>query len=325
MIFRNRHLQRYLPPWLIIFLITILTIVGPCSTDMYLPGLMEIVEYFDTTEAILNITLYGFLFAQAVAILFLGAISDKYGRKPILLISIIVYIISSILCGFAPNITIFIILRLAQGAATGGLIVIATALIKDCFEEKLRDKVLTLTVVFSIIGPLFAPIIGAVLIEYVNWQSTLIAPGIITVAALIITLFLSESLPKKEKYTGSISSVLKRLPALCRHKAFTLFLLSMSILNLPFMTYLAISSYIYEGTFGISTTGYSIMLAANVVAGTIGMIILQHFGKKIGMRKEGMIILALVLASGILMLTLGHLNPLICLLCYLPCALGVIT
>lgn len=319
------HLQRYLPPWVIIVLIIILSVIGPCSTDMYLPGLMEIVDYFDTTEAILNITLYGFLFAQAIGILFLGAISDKYGRKPILLASIAIYVVSSILCGFVPDITLFIVLRLIQGAASGGLIVIATALVKDCFEEKIRQKVLTLTIAFSVLGPLFAPIIGAVLIEYVSWQSTLMFPGLITIAALIIGLFLCESLPKNEKYTGSIAGVLLRLPALCRHRAFTLFLVAMAVLTLPFMAYLAVSAYIYEGTFGLSPTGYSLMLAANVVIGTIGMLVLQRAGRKIGPRAEGAIILGLVLAGGILMLTLGHLGPMIFLLCFLPCAIGVIT
>lgn len=319
------HLQRYLPPWLIVVLIIILIIIGPCSTDMYLPGLMEIVAYFDTTEAILNITLYGFLLAQAIGILFLGAISDKYGRKPILLGSIIVYIISSVLCGFVPNITLFIILRMFQGVASGGLVVIATALVKDCFEERIRGKILTLTLAFSVLGPLFAPIIGAFLIENINWQSTLIFPGLITIVALAIALFMRESLPENEKYTGKISGVLMHLPALCRHRTFTLFLISMGILTLPFMTYLAISSYIYEGSFGLSPTEYSLMLGLNVVIGTIGMLVLQRAGRKIGMRAEGMIILGLVLASGILMLIFGHLGPIVFLLCFIPCAIGVIT
>lgn len=325
MAFRNMHLQRYLPPWVIIVLIIILSIVGPCSTDMYLPGLMEIVDYFDTPDAILNITLYGFLFTQALGILFLGAISDKYGRKPILLASIVVYIVSSILCGFVPDITLFIVLRLIQGAATGGLMVIATALVKDCFDEKARQKVLTITLAFSVLGPLFAPIIGAFLIEYVSWQSTLMFPGLITIAALAISLLLCESLPKNEKYTGSIAGVLLRLPALCRHRAFALFLFAMAIITLPFMAYLAVSAYIYEGSFGLSPTGYSLMLAANVVIGTIFMLLLQRAGKRIGMRTEGMVILGLVLASGILMLVFGHLNPFIFLLCFLPAAIAVIT
>lgn len=130
------HLVRFLPASLIIFIITLLSIIGPFSTDMYLPGLPEIVKYFNTTEAILNATLYGFVFTQALGILLLGPISDKYGRKPVLLGSIVVYIISSVLCGVCPNIAAFIICRLIQGFAAGGLMVISTALIKDCFQEK---------------------------------------------------------------------------------------------------------------------------------------------------------------------------------------------
>lgn len=325
MVLKNRHLQRYLPPWLIIALIIILSIIGPLSTDMYLPGLMMIVEEFATTEAILNITLYGFLFTQSLAILVLGPASDKYGRKPVLLASIVVYIVSSLLCGMAGTIELFIALRLIQGAATGGLMVIATALIKDCFAEAVRNRVLTMTMVFTIIGPLLAPIIGAQMIEYISWQSTLIAPGFVTVPALIIALFLCESRPEEDRLTGSIPQVIGHMFTLCRHRGFTLFLVSMGILTLPFMTYLAISSYIYTGTFGTTSTTYSLILAANIVIGTAGMLVLQLVGKKAGMRTEGRIILGLVLLSGILMVLFGHTGPLACLLCFTPCAIGVIT
>ena len=153
--------QKYLTKQVLIILIVILSIVAPFSTDMYLPGLPIIVEYFGTTDAILNMTLYGFMMFMAVGILILGPISDKYGRKPILLISLIAYTIISTLCAFSPNIWAFILLRILQGIAAGGMLVISTALIKDCFEASIRDRILTLTVVMGVVGPLLSPIVGA--------------------------------------------------------------------------------------------------------------------------------------------------------------------
>ena len=319
------RLVRYLPAPIIILLITLLSVIGPFSTDMYLPGLPEIVNYFQTTEAILNITLYGFVFTQAIGILFLGPVSDKYGRKPVLAASIIGYIISSICCGFCPNIATFIICRLIQGFAAGGLMVISTALVKDCFEETVRDKVLTIVMVFSVVGPMLSPILGSWLIDAVNWQATLVFPGFLMIAGLIIMLFLGESRPENEKLTGSIASVLKRLPALCKNKQFTFFLIAMSITALPFLAYLSVSSYIMIDGFGISMMAYSLFLAANVVIGTIAMVIIRKTVEKRSRRLIARLVIILTLASGVLMLAFGDTNPFIFIGCFIPSAIAAIT
>ncbi|HJJ39502.1 MAG TPA: MFS transporter, partial [Methanocorpusculum sp.] len=276
-------------------------------------------------EAILNATLYGFVFTQALGILFLGPISDKYGRKPVLLGSTLVYIASSILCGFCPNITTFIICRIIQGFAAGGLMVISTALVKDCFQEKVRDKVLTLVMVFAVIGPLLSPILGAWLISIVNWQATLIFPGLLMILGLILIPFLGESLPKNEKYTGSIASVLVHMGTLCKNKAFTYFLISMGIFSLPFLAYLSVSAYIMEDGFGLSQLGYSLFLGANVVIGTICMLIVQKCTKKTGPRSTAYVILVCCVLSGILMLVFGHINEFVFIGCFIPCAIAAIT
>lgn len=316
--------QKYLSGPLLIILITILSVIAPFSTDMYLPGLPEIVTYFGTTDAVLNMTLYGFMLFMALGILVLGPVSDKYGRKPVLMVTLAGYTIVSILCAFSGSVWLFIFLRVLQGIAAGGMIVISTALIKDCFEEKKRNKILTLTIVMSVIGPLASPIIGAYLIEAVNWQATLIFPALITIVSFVMGLFFSESLPCEEKFTGSVAGVLKRLPALCRNRSFTLFLLATSMFSPAFMCFLSVSSYIFVSGFGLSGTAYSYFLAFNVIAGTISMLLIQRITGFIGNRKTGFLFLALALISGALMLCFGHLNPYICLLCFIPCGAAVI-
>ena len=304
--------QKYLPAWAIVLLIVILTTIPPFSTDMYLPALPEMVTYFGTTDAILNMTLYGFMFFQAVAMLALGPISDKYGRKPVLAISIIIYIISSFFAAAAPTIELFILARMIQGASSGGMMVISIALIKDCFEEKVRNTVLTLSVVLGVIGPVASPVLGAYLIEAVNWQSTLAFPGVLTILCLIITLLFTESLPAEEKLSGSIPSVFKRMIGICRHKSFMAFLLSMGMFSLPFMAYLAVSSYIFVEGFGLAGTTYSYLLAANAVLGTVGMLILQRLTKGGSNKSMGVVVIILSLVSSLIMLSVGYLNPAVC-------------
>lgn len=304
--------QKYLPQWVIILLIVILSTIPPFSTDMFLPALPEMVQSFGTTEAVLNITLYGFMFFQAVFMLLLGPISDKYGRKPILTVSIIIYIITSLLASVAPTIETFILCRMIQGASSGGMMVISIALIKDCFEEKIRNTVLTLTVVLGVVGPVASPILGAYIIEAINWQSTLAFPGLLTIICLIITLLFSESLPAEEKLTGNLPSVYKRMAGVCRHKSFMTFLFAMGIFSLPFMAYLAVSSYIFVEGFGIAGTTYSYMLAVNAILGTLGMLLLQRLTKGRSNKTMGVIVIIFAFVSSFILLGAGHLNAAVC-------------
>jgi len=304
--------QKYLPSWVIILLIVILSTIPPFSTDMFLPALPDMVQHFGTTEAVLNITLYGFMFFQAGSMLLLGPISDKYGRKPILAISIIVYIITSLLASVAPTIETFILCRMIQGASSGGMMVISIALIKDCFEEKIRNTVLTLTVVLGVVGPVASPILGAYIIEAINWQSTLAFPGLLTIICLIITLLFTESLPAKEKLTGNLPSVYKRMAGVCRHKSFMTFLFAMGIFSLPFMAYLAVSSYIFVEGFEVAKTTYSYMLAVNAILGTLGMLLLQRLTKGGSNKTMGVIVIILAFVSSFVLLSVGHLNSAVC-------------
>lgn len=304
--------QKYLPQWVIILMIVILSTIPPFSTDMFLPALPEMVQSFGTTEAVLNITLYGFMFFQAVFMLLLGPISDKYGRKPILTVSIIIYIITSLLASVAPTIETFILCRMIQGASSGGMMVISIALIKDCFEERIRNTVLTLTVVLGVVGPVASPILGAYIIEAINWQSTLAFPGLLTIICLIITLLFSESLPAEEKLTGNLPSVYKRMAGVCRHKSFMTFLFAMGIFSLPFMAYLAVSSYIFVEGFGIAGTTYSYMLAVNAILGTLGMLLLQRLTKGRSNKTMGVIVIIFAFVSSFILLGAGHLIAAVC-------------
>ena len=304
--------QKYLPSWVIILLIVILSTIPPFSTEMFLPALPEMVKYFHTTEAVLNITLYGFMFFQAVSMLILGPISDKYGRKPILTLSIIVYIITSLLASVAPTIETFILCRMIQGASSGGMLVVSIALVKDCFEERIRNTIFTLTVVLGVIGPVASPILGAYLIEAVNWQSTLAFPGLLTIICLIITLLFSESLPAEEKLTGSLPSVFKRMVWVCRHKSFMTFLLAMGLFSMPFMAYLAVSSYIFVEGFGLAGTTYSYMLAINAILGTSGMLILQKLTKGGSNKSMGIVVIIMSLTSSFILLSVGYMNAAAC-------------
>lgn len=134
----------------------------------------------------------------------------------------------------------------------------------------------------------------------------------LTILCLIITLLFTESLPAEEKLSGSIPSVFKRMIGICRHKSFMAFLLSMGMFSLPFMAYLAVSSYIFVEGFGLAGTTYSYLLATNAVLGTVGMLILQRLTKGGSNKSMGVVVIILSLVSSLIMLSVGYLNPAVC-------------
>ena len=117
--------------------ITFMNMFIPLSTDMYLPALPEMGHYFMASNSLVSFSLTIFFFMFAVSMVLFGPLSDKYGRRPILLVGTAIYTLTSIVCALSPNIYVLILGRLFQGVGAGAVITVATALIKDCFRGRL--------------------------------------------------------------------------------------------------------------------------------------------------------------------------------------------
>ena len=163
------------------FLLTLLgmlTAFGPFVTDMYLPSLPSMGEYFKTTPSLVQLGLTASMIGLTAGQIFFGPLSDKYGRRSPLLAAMYLFIISTIGCIFAPTIEIFAILRLLQGIVGAGGIVISRSVATDMFTGKELAK--TLAIIGAING--VAPVIGGGLTEGIDWKGifwVLLALGII--------------------------------------------------------------------------------------------------------------------------------------------------
>ncbi len=252
----------------LIALILLLSIFGPLSTDMYLSGLPQMVIDLDTDEATLAMSLYMFMLVLSVCILFMGPLSDKYGRRRLLLITMGTYVLSNAACCFVENVWIFIALRMIQAFGSAGALVTAFALIKDCFEGKERSSVLAIVAILGILGPIMSPVIGTVLINGFGWHSTFAAPAIVAAICMLFGALLPSSLPV-ERLEGTILDSVKKLGDVVRDKGFTLFMLMICIFTASQLAYISVSSYIYQDGFGLSTTEYSLALGAACILGLI--------------------------------------------------------
>lgn len=250
----------------LVFLILVLSMFGPLSTDMYLSGLPQMVDDFDTTAATMNMSLYMFMLVLSFSILFMGPISDKYGRKEVLSITMAIYVASNLACYFTTDVRVFIALRMVQAFGGAGAMVSAFALIKDCFEGRERGKVLAIVSIIGILGPILSPVIGTVLINAFGWRSTFAAPALVAVVCMIMGFFLPPGLPV-ERLTGTIFQSVGKVAEVVRDKGFTVFMMMICIFTASQLAYIAVSSYIYQEKFGLTTTEYSLALGAACILG----------------------------------------------------------
>lgn len=310
--------QKYLGAKGLIVLIAVMNMFVPLSIDLYLPALPTIGTEFAATHLMVNLTLVSFFFFFAVGILLFGPVSDKYGRRKILLLGIVLYTLASGLCAFAGSIYSLIAYRIVQALGAGGMVAVSMAVVKDAFYGTTKNRVLALVQAMAVIAPMVAPVIGAFLLQFVSWRGTfgvLIAAGAVNLAA---SFFFEETLSESDRYKGSFWSTFGRLAVVGKNVGFTGVLTVFSLLAAPYMAYVAVSSYVYVQYFGLSEQVYSYFFAANSFFAVVGPFLYMKLIGIVSPRQftYGCFIFTVVAAAALL--TVGSISPWWFLIAFLP-------
>ena len=153
-----------------------------------------------------QLTLTTAMIGLAVGQLLLGPMSDKFGRKIPLIISLLIYIISTILLIFSPNIETMIVLRAVQGLSSAGSVVISRAIATDLYRGREMTRFFGLLMTINGIAPIISPILGSLLLEYIGWKGVFFFLAIIGIVVLLFCLRLKESLIIEKRLKGSVLS-----------------------------------------------------------------------------------------------------------------------
>ncbi|MBY6276244.1 MFS transporter [Symbiobacterium thermophilum] len=306
----------------LIALITVLNMTAPLSTDMYLPSFPTMMDEFGVTAGVLNLTLVGFFFFFAVGMLVFGPFSDRYGRKPVLVAGLGLYLAASLACAGAGSIWQLILFRVLQALGAGCMVSVSTALVKDCFDGRMRGTILATIQSMSVIAPMLAPIIGAFIVQYATWRTTFLVLAGISLCSLTAALLLQEPLPPGARLRGPILGSLGRLFVVARNPSFTSLLLVVALIPAGFMAYISVSSYIYQGFFGLSETAYSLFFATNAGVSVLGPLTYIAINRKVPSRLIITGALGLALCGGLAVLLLGRTAPLAFLLSFIPYSFG---
>ncbi|MGB3069118.1 MAG: multidrug effflux MFS transporter [Ottowia sp.] len=159
------------PRWAMAVLLAVLGMLGPFSIDTYIPAFSAIAKSLNATPIEMQQTLSAYLFGFAFMNLFHGALSDSFGRRPVILWGLAVFTLASLGCALSQSVGQLIFFRALQGLSTGAGIVVSRAVIRDMYPPSEAQRVMSQVTIFFGVAPALAPVVGGVLAEAVSWHA----------------------------------------------------------------------------------------------------------------------------------------------------------
>ena len=254
----------------LVLLLGVLSAFGPFVVDLYLPSLPQLASFFETNASMTQLTLTTAMIGLAVGQLLLGPLSDKFGRKIPLIISLVIYIISTILIVYAPNIESMIVLRVIQGLSSAGSVVISRAVATDLYRGREMTRFFGLLMTINGIAPIISPILGSLLLEYISWKGVFVFLALIGLVVLFFCFRLKESLSVENRLQGSIFATFSTFGVIIKNRLFMSYVGIESFLLGAMFAYIAASPFILQSFYGLSAFIFSLCFGANGAALVIG-------------------------------------------------------
>lgn len=249
--------------WLMIFL-GMMTAIAPLATDMYLPSLPIMQTELGITASLAQMTLTMTLFGMASGQIFMGPISDRYGRKLPLFAGMMVFLLANAGCFLAQDIKIFLFFRFLTGFAGASGIVIARSIARDVCEGSELTRFFAMLMMVNGLAPIIAPVLGGQLLLIASWRSVFALLILVGVLLALATLIYQETLPKAKRFKGLADSF-KKYPELLQNRYFLGHCLMQCFYFGAFFSYLAGSSFVFQNIYKVSPQTYSFIF------GTIGI------------------------------------------------------
>lgn len=250
----------------IVVFLGMLSAFGPFVTDMYLPTLPSMKDIFHTSESMVQLGLTTAMIGLALGQLFFGPISEKYGRKPVLIVAMIVFSIAAFASIFSPTIEFFLVCRFFQGIGGSGGIVLSRSISTDSYSGRELVKMMAIIGAVHGVAPVAAPVIGGLVSDSIGWQGIFWILLFLGVGLLAMCLVYSETLPPEKRLKGSLWTSFKGFKVVLRVKAFVFPLLAFACTYGVLFGYISSSPFLIQNHFGFTELQFSIVFAVNAMA-----------------------------------------------------------
>jgi DHA1 family bicyclomycin/chloramphenicol resistance-like MFS transporter len=245
-------------------LLLLLTVFGPISMDLYLPALPALTSELGAATSVAQLTVTACLVGLAVGQLVAGPLSDRFGRRGILLVGIAAYIATSALCAMSPTIELLIAARFVQGLAGGVGIVIAQAAGRDVYSGGALIRFYGRLTVVGGLAAIVGPLLGGVLIAVTDWRGLFAFLALIGAGILVITLqTFPETLPVAHRTQGGWTRTMRDYRTLVTDAAFLGAVLNQGFLYAALFAYLAGATFVLQDIYGLTPLGYALAFGLN--------------------------------------------------------------
>lgn len=212
--------------WRIFLILSGLAILSPLALDTFLPGVDDAAISFKTSISNIMVSFGVLSVGVALGQIIYGPLSDRFGRKPVIVVGLICFVIASLLTAFISNIELFYSLRFIQGLAVAATMIVMRSIVRDLFSVTEGAKLFANLFVILAIMPIIGPIVGGHLTTWFGWQSIFyLMAGISIIVLFNIIVFFEDSLPKKDPRALEIDNLIVSFKQILTEKNFLAFLL----------------------------------------------------------------------------------------------------
>lgn len=303
--------------------VIIMEILVGAEVDLFVPSFPELQKLFNLTPCQVELTLSVNLIAYCIFSLFAGSLGDRFGRKPILVSSFLVFIVGSILCAFTSNFSVLLVGRAIQGIGVAGPAVLGYVVIADMYSAEKQQYMMGIINGAISSAMAFAPVIGSYVSLLFGWRGNFIALLVLSIISLIFCLVF---IPKGEK-NPNVSLSLREYSVVLKSKKAMLYITSICLLIIPYWLFISISPILYMDDLNVPLRHFGFYQGAMCVVFS-GLSFTSNFWQsRFGLKKcffFGIITTVLFVVACVIIIAMQVQDPIIITVVMLISAVAVI-
>lgn len=255
----------------VVVMLTLLLGIQPVTTDLYLPALPLLAVALDAPAASAQLTLSSLIIAFGVSQLFWGPLSDRFGRRPMLLAGLGVYSAAALAAALAPSMDWLIAARTLQGVGMGAAVACGRSVIRDLYEPREGARVMSQALAGLGLFAMFGPLVGAVVAKVTDWRYAL---GLVTLFGLLALAFVAlrfvETVPRKNPQATRIAEIARNWWLIGRHPTFVAWTAITCASWCGLFAFLTTSSFVFIDVLGVGQVAYAVILLSSSLSYTAG-------------------------------------------------------
>ena len=256
---------------------------APMSIDMYLPAFPTIRAEFAASASEVQLSLSAFMLAFGFGQVIYGPLGDYFGRRPVLLAGVVLYIATSLLCLLVRGPHELIALRFIQGLAACAPPVMARTMVRDLAERDQAAQVLSIMMASTSMAPMLAPLIGSQVMAYFGWRAIFTTLALFGLLSLVMSLLVTrETMRPEMRGPLAFTGILSRFGELLKSGMFLGYALTAGMLFGAMFSFISLSSFVLIGIYGLAPQSYALVFGATIITMTVGAAVNSRLTRRLG-------------------------------------------